>query len=241
MSDYRRKLYREYLSLTGADREGITREGFEKSFPVWDAYFQKLLPPDRAAAIIDIGCGSGGFVYYLQRAGFTRVAGVDLSEEQVAAASALGIPGIVREDFRISLAGRPGKFGLVVARDVLEHFPRDETPDILRLIREALAEGGTCLIQTVNAESPFSLRYRWRDLTHETAFSSASLRTALLLAGFREVEAYPAPPVFRLGIASAVRLMLWKMVSAAWRLALFAESGDGRGILTGNLIVRARR
>lgn len=239
--EYREKLYREYLSRIEAPGREVTRAEIEKQFPVWDARYRRLLPGDRSARIIDIGCGRGGFVHYLRRAGYTRVAGVDLSEEQAAAARALGIPEVVQGDFREVLGENPGVYGAVIARDVLEHFPREETLGLLNLIREALVEGGVCLIQTVNAESPFALRYRWGDLTHETAFSAAALRTALLLVGFREASAFPVPPVFRYGFASAVRSLLWKGVSAAWRLALFAESGDGRGILTGNLIMAARR
>lgn len=239
--EYREKLYREYLSRIEIPGEKITREGIEKKFPIWDAYFKSLLPADRAAGIIDIGCGSGGFVYYLQRAGYSGASGIDISEEQVAAARGLGITGVAQGDFRDCLAGNPGGYGAVIARDVLEHFSREEVLDLLFLIRKSLAEGGVCLIQTVNAESPFALRYRWGDFTHETAFSAASLRTALLLVGFREIAAFPAPPVFRRGFASAVRSLLWKGVEVSWRLALFAESGDGRGILTGNLIAVAHK
>ena len=236
---YREQLYHRYISRIENPEEEITLAAIENKFSIWDGHYRRLLPADRAQKIIEIGCGSGGFIHYLRSRGYLAVSGIDISEEQVAAAGKLGISGVTRGDFRDLLAESPGRYGTVVARDVLEHFRREEAIDILILIRQALAEGGVFLIQTVNAASPFSLRYRWGDLTHEMAFTADSLRSALRLAGFRRADFFDTPPVFRHSIASAVRSVIWKGVAAVWRLALLAESGDGRGILTGNLIAAA--
>jgi len=239
--EYRKRLYEIYESRPRPARPELTLETIEKQFPVWESRFRRHLPRDISTPVIDIGCGSGGFVHYLRRAGYSDVRGVDISGEQVAAARALGIPGVTREDLREHLAAHPGAYGMVAARDLIEHFTREEVIDLFILTRESLVSGGVLLIQTVNLESPFSLRYRWGDLTHESGFTSYSLEAALLLAGFREASSYPAPPVSGYSFKSAVRSVLWKGIEGLWRFALMVESGQGSGIVTANLITAARR
>jgi len=239
--EYRERLYRNYVSRVDPGREKITRAEIERTFTIWDRHFKGHLPRDREAEIIDIGCGTGGFVYYLHRSGYGRAVGIDVSRDQVEASRNLGIPGISRDDFLAHLAARPGNYDAVIARDVLEHFSKEEVIELLLLIRKALREDGVCLIQTLNAASPFWPRYRYGDLTHEMSFTDSSVRSALLLAGFREAASFPAPPVFRHSLKSAFRVALWKLVELAWRAALLAESGSTGGIVTGNLITVARR
>ncbi len=239
--EYRKRLYEIYENRPRPVRQEITRESIEKMFPVWESRFRSHLPPDRSTPVIDIGCGSGGFVHYLRRIGYLDVRGIDLCASQVAAARALGIEGITREDAWEHLSPRIPVYGAVVARDLVEHFTREEVIDLFSLIETSLLPGGVLLIQTVNLESPFSLRYRWGDLTHETGFTSYSLEAALLLAGFREAASFPAPPVPSYSLKSAVRSVLWKAIEGLWRFALMVESGEGRGIFTANLVTVARK
>jgi len=232
--EYRKKLYRDYIT------PGVpTLMEIERLFPIWDRQYKKHLPPGLGAAIIDIGCGSGGFVYYLRQAGYNHAVGIDISHAQVEASRLLGIPGVSRSDLRVHLASHPSGYDAVIARDVIEHFSKEEALDLLVLIRAALSANGVCLIQTLNAESPFWPRSRYGDFAHELSFSASRIRTVLLLAGFRETESFPVPPVFRYSLNSALRVILWQGVELFWRTALLAESGSGRGIITGNLITVA--
>ncbi|MDP8235644.1 MAG: class I SAM-dependent methyltransferase [Candidatus Erginobacter occultus] len=239
--EYRKRLYEIYESRPRPVRAEVTREAIERQFPVWESRFRRHLPRDLSTPVIDVGCGSGGFVHYLRRVGYSDVRGVDISGEQVAAARSLGIAGVTREDIREHLAAHPAAYGAVIARDLIEHFTREEVIDLLILAHRSLIPGGTLLIQTVNLESPFSLRYRWGDLTHESGFTSYSLEAALLLAGFQGAASYSAPPVFRYSLKSAVRTIFWKGIEGLWRFTLMVESGQGRGIFTANLVTAARR
>jgi hypothetical protein len=59
--------------------------------------------------------------------------------------------------------------------------------------------------------------------------------------GFGEVVARSCPPAAR-GLASTARVVVWKLVSAGYRIALAAETGVLRGhIVTQNLTFAARR
>jgi 2-polyprenyl-3-methyl-5-hydroxy-6-metoxy-1,4-benzoquinol methylase len=51
----------------------------------------RYLPQDRASRIVDLGCGHGTFLYFLSRAGYTRIAGIDTSQQQIDLAHRLGI------------------------------------------------------------------------------------------------------------------------------------------------------
>ncbi|MBV8116133.1 MAG: class I SAM-dependent methyltransferase [Silvibacterium sp.] len=52
----------------------------------------RYLPQNREARILDLGCGHGAFLYFLLRAGYTRIVGVDTSPERIELAHRLGIP-----------------------------------------------------------------------------------------------------------------------------------------------------
>src|SRR4051794_10833688 len=52
-----------------------TREGY--------APYQRWLPGDRRARIVDLGCGGGEFLHFLTELGYESVRGVDFSVEQV--------------------------------------------------------------------------------------------------------------------------------------------------------------
>ena len=82
--NYREKLYSQYVSTHTAKLYGYTTIGdIEKQFPAWRRYFQRFLPNDNSARILDIGCGCGGFVHFLHKAGYALAEGVDVSKEQV--------------------------------------------------------------------------------------------------------------------------------------------------------------
>ena len=69
----------------------------------------------------------------------------------------------------------------------------------------------------------------------------ARTRQLAAAADFGEVEARSCPPVAH-GLASAARVMVWRMVSAGYRIALAAETGALRGhIVTQNLTFAARK
>src|SRR5688572_20960360 len=58
-------------------------------------YLERLLkrnfPADRHIRVLDLGCGHGSLLSFLKKHGYTNVAGVDTSREQVALAHRLGV------------------------------------------------------------------------------------------------------------------------------------------------------
>src|SRR5258706_2287772 len=136
------------------------------SFSTWKHYYGKLLPNARTARILDVGCGEGAFVYFLQEQGFVNVQGIDVSLEQVAAAHRLGIQQVEQSDASDFLTGSEGMFDLIVARDVIEHFSRDEAFDLLQKIFEALNPGGSFIMQVPNGQGLCYTTAYYGDYTH---------------------------------------------------------------------------
>jgi hypothetical protein len=92
-----------------------------------------------------------------------------------------------------------------------------------------------------NAVSPLGGHIRSGDFTHQTSFTARSIRQLAAAAGFEEVVARPCPPAAH-GLASTARVVIWKLVSAGYRIALAAETGVlGGHIVSQNLTFAARR
>ena len=165
-------------------------------------------------------------MYFAREAGYRNLGGVDGSPEQVAAARNLGIEGVEQGDLLEVLATMSDvSQDCIVMFDVIEHFTRNE---LIRLIDDAyrvLKVSGRLIIHAPNGESPFGMRVRYGDLTHEMAFTRTSIAQVLRSSGFSEVNCYedaPEPYSF----VRVIRWILWKCIRASLRLYIAAETGD---------------
>jgi cyclopropane fatty-acyl-phospholipid synthase-like methyltransferase len=217
-----------------------TVDGIKKQFPVWKKYYAKFLPADGNAKILDIGCGNGGFVYFLQTLKFKNAEGIDISREQIASAHKLGIKNVIQADIKEFLPGHVEMYDLILARDIIEHLTKDEILDVLETIYKSLKVDGLFIVQSPNGESPFSGRIRYGDFTHEVVFTRSSLSQVLTEVGFRDVEFYSAGPVPK-GLKSTARYILWKCIESVLRLYTAIETGSFSGIFTQNVIAAARK
>jgi hypothetical protein len=102
----------------------------------------------------------------------------------------------------------------------------------------ALRPGGRVVIHVPNAEGLHGMRVRYGDLTHEQAFTPASIRQALTLCGFTNVRCFEDRPVMH-GLKSALRAAFWRLSTLQARLQLLAETGVGGHILSQNMLVVA--
>jgi 2-polyprenyl-3-methyl-5-hydroxy-6-metoxy-1,4-benzoquinol methylase len=205
-----------------------TIEGLRPRAP----YFRKLVrehfPPDRAAQILDLGCGHGALLHFAREAGFANAIGVDGSHQQVLAARALGIPGVEERDIFDKLQSQAQEsVDVVVSFDVIEHFTRDELIDFVDAVRRVLRRGGRWIIHSPNGESPFASRMRYWDYTHELSFTRTSIAQLLLSSGFTTVTSHEDAPVVH-GVRSAVRAAAWALIRLGLRAYIAVETGDGR-------------
>jgi len=191
--------------------------------PVFRKLFAPHLPPRKDAEILDIGCGYGEFVSFLQGDGFTRVSGIDLVADEVERGSRLGVSNLRCGDARRFLVQHNACFDCVSALDVLEHVPKPETLELLDLVYGALKAGGRFLCQVPNLAAFYAPLF-FMDFSHETPYTASSLKQVLELANFARVRVYPMGPVAH-GFSSSVRVVLWKIVAAGLRLLQTVEGG----------------
>lgn len=236
-----KKLYSQYVSTHTKNIYGdVNVNSITSQFNTWDSYFGEYISANKNINILDVGCGNGGLVYWLQKMGYGNSQGIDISDEQIAIAKELGIKNIEHGDAEIFLEKNKDKFDIIFARDVLEHFPKEKVIPLLENILGALRPGGIFIGQTVNAENWLWGRLRHGDFTHEVAFTSSSIRQVLKVAGFGEIKVHPQRPVIH-GVKSLVRSMLWMFWEGLSRLLLIIETGSSVGIFTQNLIVVAKK
>lgn len=203
--------------------------------------YRRFLPPDKAAPILDIGCGTGEFLEALRSVGYSCVEGVDLSPSQVDAAAARGVTGITLAPAVDYLRQRRGRYAAIAAFSVLEHQTRAELFEMLDAIRDALAPGGSLIAVVPNAKGLFGAHVRFADITHELSFAPSSVSQICAVTGLELTAVLEHGPLVH-GVVSAMRWAVWHVIRAGLFVARLAEGADWRRpVFTQDLVFIARK
>ena len=231
-SDFRGALYGRYVSAFKGSSQA------QASHAWWD---HKLLPLladlDREAAILDVGCGDGSLMAYLQQRGFAQLVGVDVSPEQVAHARRRGLR-VECADVLTYLAGCASTLDAVIAVDLLEHLTRDELVQLAPLIAAALKPNGRFVVQTANGAGLLPGQVIYGDLTHQTVFTPASLAQLLRQAGFVKLSFYETGPI-PLRVRGRLNVALWSAIKLIANTVRYVETGKRQAIWTENFLCLA--
>ena len=156
--------------------------------PERDWRFRRFLSAGLAPGrILDLGCGSGGFLELARRAAWTAV-GVDYESRMIELARAHGLDAHAQDFFAFLKSRAAKEFDAVALFDVLEHAP--EPGALLAAIRPVLKRGGHLAITFPNAERfhPFGTEAWDYPPHHFTRWTRKALRTALERQGFSVAE-----------------------------------------------------
>ena len=234
MADFRGDVYAKYVSSFkggAATRDERALRYYLRWCEIKYGPFLKALPP--GGRVLDLGCGSGDVMRLLVRRGFDAE-GIDISEEQISLAVAAGLNAQTADAFEF-LASRQQTYDGIVAVDFIEHFAKEELLRLLAAIRAALKPGGWLLIQTPNGQGLFANTVVYGDLSHLTILTPRSLRQALALGGFENVDVYEAGPA-PLGVGGTLRSAVWPVLRGAGRLVRAVETSRVTSVLTENMI-----
>jgi 2-polyprenyl-3-methyl-5-hydroxy-6-metoxy-1,4-benzoquinol methylase len=189
-------LYEQYRTIAFERAAGTSLDS-----PELDREFScnlgKLIPESKTAAILDIGCGMGHFLAYLEKRGYTNCTGIDVSAEQVQCCQEHLKSKVYQAGDIVEFLRNHAGWDCVILKDVIEHLKRDGVIPILSTICESLNTRGTLLIETGNLASFTGPYLRYIDFTHESGFTENSLKQVLRAAGFAGIEVLPSSlPVF---------------------------------------------
>jgi len=226
---YRKRCYQTYISSHFRHLHALSDRELEHILKIYRKRFSRFLPEDKKAHIIDVACGSGHFLYFLQQTGYKNAIGIDLSKEQVEQARKKGINNVKKADLFKYLPKFSNYFQMVIANDIIEHLKKEEIIQFLDLIYTALKPGGTVIISTLNEMSLFGASLLHSDFTHETGFTPTSLWQVMSICNFKDIEIFGEGPV-AYDFKSMARLFIWRCVKMALRLYMTIEQGTGRGI-----------
>jgi len=103
---------------------------------LWDKYIEELKSL-KVKTILDIGCGSGGFMLKAKKAGFD-VVGIDISSEMVKNAEKKGL-----EVYHKDLCEFEGKFDACVAIfDVINYMDKKYLKNFFKCVKDVLKKDG---------------------------------------------------------------------------------------------------
>jgi hypothetical protein len=192
-----------------ADSLARTRQSLEETLEGYGVWFDEAIPQGSGPAL-DFGAGAGDGVLYLASRGYDA-GGFEPNPDLAEASEALegGDPAAF-------LAGRPGRYTLILCKDVLEHLERDAALEITHLLFGALAPGGRLVVSVPHAVSFVGTYVRYADYTHRTAFTSGSLRYLLESGGGSAVRFFG--PRFRFKLSA--KTLAYRALKRGWHLAL---------------------
>ncbi len=204
----------EYVGLENSalDEDRLWCQGTHKlpAFKQWLAYAARLRNgqnSDRSRRLLDVGCGTGGFLKFASAHGF-RVYGFDASQAQAEYVQKL-FPDVRRANSiqeYLLLIDQPGmKFDFITLWDVFEHIRNPI--QFLQELAGALQPGGQLFLATPNGGAiPWKIRIRralnkpldlapWEHVFYHSMHSlKKSLETASLEpVCFGAVACYPRP------------------------------------------------
>lgn len=138
---------------------------------------EALLAGRLHGALLDAGCGTGGFLAWAASSGrLTRLCGIDLSVEAVEVAR----ESVPEAELHAAPLDRipfgDEEFDLVVSLDVLQHVPEGVLDASLKELRRVLRPGGALLVRTNGDRRARRVRDDWR--AYDAATLAADLRRA---------------------------------------------------------------
>ncbi len=153
---------------------------FKKMLPFFEYHLNKYLPSDKNARIIDIPCGSGKVLYYLNQKGYTNSIGYDLDPQQINLAKKLNLPAHIGD--ALEILSRNNQSEIILLVDFFEHLSKNDTIKVLKACFENLKKDGKIIIRVPSADGIFGVSHLGNDFTHKWVLTESAWKNSLLPA-----------------------------------------------------------
>lgn len=153
--------------------------------------YRILMPYLKGKRVLDIGCGTGAFLSFMQKKGFD-IAGVEPDAD--ARRNALSFYNIHAEDESFLSACRPQQFDLITMWHVLEHVM--DLPERIQTIHRILKNDGLLCVAVPNPNSYDAKYYKeywaaWDVPRHLWHFSPENISAIFSKYGFELIIMHP--------------------------------------------------
>lgn len=235
------KLYNRYVSTHFQQGGRLKKKFLEQQIRYNEVNIKPHLPADKNSRIVDLGCGLGHFLRFLQAFGYQNIIGVDASPECIDFCQKHKIP-VVLNDFMIYLKHTTENIDVIVMNDVLEHQSKDRLWQLLELVHTHLKDDGKLIIKVPNMSNPvLGLDSRYLDITHEIGFTASSIEQTLRLAGFSKVEVYESNIYVGGTVTDWLAAYVVKVLNIGWRILFKLYGRTSTTIFSKHLIIVASK
>jgi len=191
----------------------------------YDDNYRALLPADKDAAILDLGCGQGDFSRYLSGLGYRNVTAVDRDPQAIAALNdASGVTARTAEVSAATVELTERGWNLLVVKQMVYYFDRREAPALISALRDALAPDGRLIVEIFNGAMLSSRFTELKDPGIVTAYTDLGLRRLLEQSGLI-VESVTGAKLRRNGVRGAAYGLAQSLWFKLYRLMLILERG----------------
>jgi len=228
-----------YLNSMFKYANDLSLKGFERSCKYYGYFYKGLLPENKNTKILDVGCGTGQFLYFLKKSGYKNYYGIDISEEQIEFCKENASKNVFLTDGFDYLKNNGG-FGLIVLNDVLANIKVERLLEFLKLVHDSLGNNGKVLVKTPNMANPFNLGNRYSDITQVMGFTETTLKQALIMSGFEDIiikgSSYPV-----ISFQSFVARIMEKFIHLVLKISLKVQGQGLYKILDKSVIASASK
>lgn len=201
-----------------------------------------LMPSDKNAAVLDMGCGFGSLIYTLKQNGYKNLKGIDLSEGQVKVAHEIGLNEIELQDLLPYLKNHTSSFDVITGIDIIEHFSKDELVEVLTCVKNALKPNGIAIFRTPNLDAPFASLFSNGDFTHENYINYSSANQLMLSMGFKNILVKDSVMEANGFLKELFRKAVWMVMKTFIKLLLFSTARTTRAmVFSPNLIIKVTK
>lgn len=157
-------------------------------FEFYEDNYNKFLPENNSAEILDIGFGFGMFMVFMKQNGYKNIYGVEYNPTQVENAKRMGFCAELITDLSEYLKNNHNRFNLIHASNVVEHLPKYDLIEIFDLFYDSLKDNGKLIVVVPNIASIRGVYSRYLVLGHEVGFGETSLRQLFQVTNFKDIN-----------------------------------------------------